>query len=145
MAVPNVKSTHIGRKIERLRELRGIKQDALAGSLGISQQAVSKMEQSEEVDDARLAKVAEILGVSVDAIKQFNEDALVNLINDIHNNTFESSSSAFIYNQFNPIDKLMQVVEHNRKLSEENKNLYERLLESERKRNDLLESLLKGK
>ncbi|HTN20446.1 MAG TPA: helix-turn-helix transcriptional regulator [Pelobium sp.] len=35
---------HIGRKISRIRELRGMKQEALAQELGISQQAVSKLE-----------------------------------------------------------------------------------------------------
>jgi len=35
---------HIGRKISRIRELRGMKQETLASELGISQQAVSKIE-----------------------------------------------------------------------------------------------------
>jgi len=33
---------HIGRKTSRIRELRGMKQEALAAELDISQQAVSK-------------------------------------------------------------------------------------------------------
>ena len=45
---------HIGRKISRIRELRGIKQETLAQELGVSQQAVSKLEQSEAVDDDKL-------------------------------------------------------------------------------------------
>ena len=32
------KTNHIGRKIARIRELRGMKQDALAEALGVSQQ-----------------------------------------------------------------------------------------------------------
>ncbi|MCX2432687.1 helix-turn-helix transcriptional regulator [Pedobacter sp. GR22-10] len=35
---------HIGRKISRIRESHGMKQEALAIELGISQQAVSKLE-----------------------------------------------------------------------------------------------------
>jgi len=45
---------HIGRKISRIRELRGMKQEALAAELGISQQAVSKIEQSADVDGEAL-------------------------------------------------------------------------------------------
>ena len=54
---------HIGRKISRIRELRGMKQETLAQELGVSQQAVSKLEQSEAVDDDKLQLVAEKLGV----------------------------------------------------------------------------------
>lgn len=68
-----VKPQHIGRKISRLRELRGIKQEALAFELGVSQQTVSRIESSETVADEMLEKVGKALGVSVDTIKNFNE------------------------------------------------------------------------
>ena len=42
---------HIGRKIGRIRELRGMKQEALAAELGISQQSISQLEQSERIED----------------------------------------------------------------------------------------------
>ncbi len=58
---------HIGRKISRICELRGMKQEALAAELGISQQAVSKIEQSAEVEEESLNKIAKALGVSVEA------------------------------------------------------------------------------
>lgn len=45
---------HIGRKIGRIRELRGMKQEAIAEALGISQQAISKLENSETVEVLRL-------------------------------------------------------------------------------------------
>jgi len=35
-------TNHIGRKISRIRELRGMKQETLAIELGVSQQTVSK-------------------------------------------------------------------------------------------------------
>lgn len=65
---------HIGRKISRIRELRGMKQEALAQALGLSQQAVSSMENSAEVDEVRLRDVAEALGVSLEAVKNFSEE-----------------------------------------------------------------------
>ncbi|PHR87060.1 MAG: transcriptional regulator, partial [Leeuwenhoekiella sp.] len=37
----STKPNHIGRKIARIRELRGMKQETLAEELGISQQSVS--------------------------------------------------------------------------------------------------------
>lgn len=121
------KSTmHIGRKIGRMRELLGVKQETLAAELGISQQSVSKMEQSEKVDDERLEQVAKILGVETEAIHRFNEESIVNNIN----NTFHDSS---IQNQINPVKEIIE--------------LYERLLQSEREKVAMLEKLLaeKGK
>lgn len=129
-------SMHIGRKITRIRELRGIKQEALARELGMSHQAGSKLEQSEQVDDERLKVVAEKLGVNVEIIKNFNEDAAINLINNIHDNKFDNYSNAMVYQQIlNPIERLLEVME-------ENKKLYERLLQAEKEKNQLLEKML---
>lgn len=119
---------HIGRKISRIREIRGIKQDYLAIELGVSQQTISKIEQSEEVEDSTLEKIAKILGVSPEGIKNFNEESLINNINSSYDNsTFNVNNHC----TFNPLDKLMEVVE-------ENKSLYERLLASEREKIELL-------
>ena len=45
---------HIGRKIERVRRLRGMTQTDLGDLLGVTKQAVSKMEQTEKIDDDKL-------------------------------------------------------------------------------------------
>ena len=66
------KPNHIGRKISRIRELRGMKQEALAAELGMSQQSVSHLEQSESIEDEKLEKVAKALGVT----KEGNEELL---------------------------------------------------------------------
>ncbi|WP_367867581.1 helix-turn-helix domain-containing protein [Pedobacter sp. WC2423] len=121
---------HIGRKISRIREIRGIKQDYLATELGVSQQTISKVEQSEEVEDATLEKIAKVLGVSSEGIKNFNEESLINNINTSYDNsTFNVNNHC----TFNPLDKLMEVVE-------ENKALYERLLQSEREKIELIKN-----
>ena len=57
-------ATHIGRKIERIRRLRGMTQTDLGDLLGITKQAVSKMEQSEKIEDERIKRVADALGVT---------------------------------------------------------------------------------
>lgn len=123
------KEIKIGPKICRLRELRGIKQEALAMALGVSQQTISNMERSEEIEEDLLAQVAEILGVTPDAIRNFDEESVFNIIN----NTFQDSSSN--NNNYlctiNPIDKIIE--------------LYERLLEAEKSKVELLERLLNNK
>jgi transcriptional regulator with XRE-family HTH domain len=135
-----MKPSHIGRKISRIRELRGIKQEALAFELGVSQQSVSRMEQSENVEEETLQKVAKILGVSTEAIKNYNDEAVLNIISNTFNNHDNSATlqgHIIHYSpSFNPIDKLMEVIE-------ENKKLYERLLESERAQNELLKKMIK--
>ena len=50
-----------------------MKQEALAAELGISQQSVSSLEQSEHIEDEKLEKVAKVLGVSKEAIENFSD------------------------------------------------------------------------
>jgi len=121
---------HLGRKISRIRELRGMKQDTLAFEMGLSQQAISKLEQSADIEEATLDKIAKIMGLSSDAIKNFSEDAIFNIIG----NTVTNHDNAALFNyypSFNPIDKLMELVEAN-------KNLYERLLKSEQEKAEII-------
>ncbi|MFH6987565.1 helix-turn-helix domain-containing protein [Flavobacterium collinsii] len=130
------KPNHIGRKISRIRELRDMKQEALAQALGTNQQAVSILENSETIDEDKLIAIAKALGVTVEAIKSFSEEGMINYFN-----TFTNSDNNFNhYNTctFNPLDKLMESVE-------ENKKLYERLLQAEKDKIEYLEKLLKGK
>lgn len=122
-------NNHIGRKIGRIRELRGIKQEVLAAELGVSQQTVSRMEQSETIEDEVLDKVAKVLGVPADAIKNFSEEAMINIIA----NTFTHSTVNGInyFPTFNPIDKIVA-------LYDEKVALLERLLQAEKEKNELL-------
>ena len=130
------KPNHIGRKISRIRELRDMKQEALAQALGISQQTISAIENSETIEEERLIEVAKALGVTVEAIKNFSEEAAINYFNTFN----ESPNNYFGLNNctFNPLDKLMETVE-------ENKKLYERLLKAEQDKIEYLEKLLAGK
>ena len=132
-----MKPAHIGRKISRIRELRGIKQETLAQELGVSQQTVSRIETSESVEEDILAKVAKILGVTTDTIKNFSDEAVFNYFNNFSDNSINQGPiGAHNTCNFNPLDKLMEVME-------ENKKLYERLLESERAQNELLKKMIK--
>ncbi len=125
---------HIGRKISRIRELRGMKQEALAAELGISQQAVSKIEQSAEVEGDALNRIASALGVTSSVIKSFDEEKAIN----IFSNTYNDNSSILGTYNFNPLDKLMDVIEENKKLYSEKVELLERLLQAEKEKNEFL-------
>jgi len=131
------KPNHIGRKISRIRELRDMKQEALAQALGTNQQAISAMENSETIEEERLVEVAKALGVSVEAIKNFSDEAAINYFNTF-NDTKDSNVNFGNHCTFNPLDKLMETVE-------ENKKLYERLLKAEQDKIEYLEKLLKEK
>jgi transcriptional regulator with XRE-family HTH domain len=123
---------HIGRKISKIRELRGMKQETLAAELGISQQAVSKIEQSADVDGEALEKISKILGVPADAIKNFNDDAVLNIISNTFTSQDTSTLNAINFQpSFNPIDKIVEL--YNEKIV-----LLERLLQAEKEKNDLL-------
>ena len=130
------KPNHIGRKISRIRELRGMKQEALAMELGISQQSVSLIEQSETIEDEKLEQVAKVLGVSVEGIKNFSDEAILNIIG----NTYHvDNSSAINYGcTFNPLDK---IIEQSDKIEE----LYKKLLQAEKDKISYLEKLLNKK
>ena len=115
----------IGRKIEAVRRFCGIKQSDLGEALGISKQAVSKIERTEQMDDERLNEIAKALGVSADVIKNFSEQTAINIVSStLHDN----AGSVFYNPAFNPIDKIVE--------------LYERML---KEKNELIEKLLKNK
>ena len=128
---------HIGRKISRIRELRNMKQEALAQALGTNQLAISAMENSETIDEAKLIEVAKALGVSVEGLKNFNEDTVLNIISNSFTSNDSSTINAInVQPTFNPIDKIVE-------LFEENKKLYERLLQAEKEKIAYLEKLIK--
>lgn len=125
------KPKHIGRNISRIRELRGMKQEALAFAIGVSQQTISNIEASENVEEEKLELIAKELGVSVEGIKNFSEDAVLNIIN----NTFNTNDNgvAILKTEsysptFNPLDKVVE--------------LYERLVQAEKDKVAYLEKLL---
>ncbi|HEY2582283.1 MAG TPA: helix-turn-helix transcriptional regulator [Mucilaginibacter sp.] len=135
MSTSTDKPIHQGRNVKRFREMLGMKQEALALVLGDdwSQKRVSLLEAKETLEPELLNQVAKALKVPEDAIKNFDEQAAVtyfNTFNDtsVNHGPFMGSHSTF---NFNPIDKWLEVIE-------ENKKLYERLLESEREKVELL-------
>ncbi len=118
---------HIGQNLQRVRVYLGVKQDALASDLNISQSAISKIEQQEEIEEGLLKQIADALGVSPELIRNFDLERSVYNIN--HNNYREATISEgattyAISQQVNPVDKIVE--------------LYERLLQSEREKIEIL-------
>jgi len=112
--------------------LRGMKQETLAEELGISQQSVSSLEKSETVDDEKLERVAQVLGVTKEGIQNFSEETVLNIISNTFNSNDSSTLNAInIQPSFNPIDKVVE--------------LYERLVQAQQDKVTYLEELLKNK
>ena len=129
---------HIGRNISRIREMKGMKQETLAELLGISQQKMSVIENTEELDDTKLNEIAKVLDVPANAIKEYSDERMINYVNNFYDNSLSNSQGAFSASNctFNPLDKLVEAYE-------ENKKLYERLLQAEKEKTTYLEQLLK--
>jgi transcriptional regulator with XRE-family HTH domain len=136
MTTTTTKPNHIGRKIARIRELRGMKQETLAEELGISQQSVSSIEKSETLEEEKLESVAKILGVTKEGIENFSEESIFNYFNNFSDQSVNQGPiGAHNTCNFNPLDKLVESYE-------ENKKLYERLVQAEKEKVVYLEKLL---
>lgn len=80
---------HLGHKIKKLRELKNFTQSHIASELGITQSAYSKMELGEsEVSYSKLAKIADVLGLSPEEIMTFNEQMIFNVMHNQTGNGF---------------------------------------------------------
>ena len=124
---------HLGRNVQRVREIVGVKQTALAEACGWSQQQMSKLENSEFIDEGTLDIIASQLGVSAEFIKNFREELAIYNIQS--------------YNTFN--DHAINSSQHNKPEIEYNSNdqlvkLLEKFIEEDRKKSDQIEFLTKS-
>lgn len=133
--------THLGENIKSLREIKGMKQDTLAELMGDdwTQKKVSLLEGKEDIDQETLQQVAKALEVPVESIRNYDPKAVINYItNNFHDNSSNNGAvgnGANNHCNFNPLDKLMEALE-------ENKKLYERLLQAEREKVEMMERLV---
>jgi transcriptional regulator with XRE-family HTH domain len=119
---------HHGHNIRRLRDMLGIKQQVIAESINMSQQNFSKLEQKQIIDDVTLEKVAEIMKIPSEVIKNFNEDGVINIISS----TLHDNSGSVMYNPtFNSVEKIVE--------------LYEKLIITKDEQIALLQKMLKEK
>ena len=123
---------HVGRNLQRIRVYLGMKQEALAADLGVNQQVISKIEKQEEIEEGFLKRIAEVLGISEEVIKDFDVEKTIFYINH-HNykdaNISEGATTYAIVQQINPLEKIVE--------------LYERLLKSEQDKIEILKKHMK--
>lgn len=112
---------NIGNKIRELRKQRGITQEQLAESIGISFQAVSKWENNIALPDIALAPVlASYFGVSMDELFDFNLKEVERAIKNI-------TDEAYKYREENPSES-RRILEDGLKKYPENDILLNNLL-----------------
>ncbi|MEN5433609.1 MULTISPECIES: hypothetical protein [Sphingobacterium] len=95
---------------------KGETQAVSADIIGMTQQIVSKMEKKKKISDKQIAKVAEILNTVVEAIKEMDNEGL------IQNNPLSEHADS-INQKKNPTEKIME--------------LYERLIETKTSETDV--------
>jgi len=118
--------SHYGRNIRRLRDMFGIKQDTIAAAMNMTQQNFSCLEQKADIDNDTLEKIAAIMKIPVEVIKNFNEDGVINIISS----TLHDGSGSVIYNpSFNPIDKVVELYDKRLQDKDEQIALLKSLLE----------------
>lgn len=137
------KTIHQGRNVKRLREMLGLKQEGLAYMLGDdwNQQKISLLEQKEEIDDQLLEQIAGQLKVPAEAIRNFDEEMAVFNIQNNYEGSNAGATGVYTNNNnctFNSFEKYMEAIEAN-------KELYERLLQSEKEKNELLQKMVNEK
>ena len=116
----------IGNKIKNIRELKNFTQEYMADKLEISQAAYSKLEKGDlKISQDKLNKIAEILDVNLEDIKDFGNKRILNSYNSIKGNnsniTYSNQDIILIRklyeDKINLLEKLVQ------KQEEEIKNL----------------------
>ena len=130
------KQIHEGRNVKRFREMLGMKQDALAYELGEDwhQKRVSVLEARETIELPLLQRIAQIMHLPVEAFQNFDEEQAINIISNTINN--HDQSAVIQYNPvFNPTEKWLDALE-------ENKKLYERMLQQQQEMIEQLKQLI---
>jgi transcriptional regulator with XRE-family HTH domain len=100
----------------------------VGAGLGITKQAVSKLEQSESIEEERLEQIANVLGVTLDGLKRFNDETVLNNSHNFYDSSSVTHSSINNGYEFtiinNPVEKIIE--------------LYETILKVEREKIEIL-------
>ena len=113
---------HIGKNIGKIRELLGVKQESLAFTLKISQQTISKIEQTPDLRGNTVDRIAAALGISPEMILKYDDELLIDFL--------KMTASKPKKTNGHPPTYLM--------LSEKIIELYERLLSAEKEKTTML-------
>lgn len=85
---------NIGDKIRKVRELKGYKQEYVAGKLGLSVTAYGNIERNESsLSFERLEEIAEVLEVAVQDILNIPEQLNIHSVNNAHQVGFNQNTT----------------------------------------------------
>lgn len=133
-----------GEVVAKLRRMQGIKQDALGKMCPseFSQQRISELESQVVIDEPTLEELADALGVTVEFIKNFNDDNAI--YNIQHNHDFKENAVAHQNHQpvFYESPKLTSLLE---KLVEDDKVKTQAILDLTKVVGELAEEVRKLK
>src|SRR5690606_21299927 len=133
-----------GEVVAKLRRMQGIKQEALGKMCpsNFSQQKISEFESQVVIEEPTLEELAEALGVTVEFIKNFNDDNAI--YNIQHNHDFKEHAVAHQNHQpiFNESPKLTILLE---KLLEDDQTKTQAILDLTKVVSDLAEEVKKLK
>ncbi|MDR1056394.1 MAG: helix-turn-helix domain-containing protein [Prevotellaceae bacterium] len=100
---------HHGRNVQVCREIRGVKQSALAELIGVSTRTMARYESQDILENSILEKISEILNFSIEFMEELNTNSNLKVINvneggklftdssqdkNFESNSTDSSSSA---------------------------------------------------
>ena len=142
----NDEKIHQGCNVRFFRNARNMKQEDFAERIGVKQPAVTRIEKQCIIEEPMLLKCAEVLGISVDILKEFEPNKMFENENYTYhidkvqnsNGTILISKDGTNRNHNYPIEKLME-------LNKKNTELYERLILVEKEKNAMLEKMLNEK
>jgi transcriptional regulator with XRE-family HTH domain len=100
---------HIGKNIAKIRELLGIKQESLALTLKISQQTISKIEQTENLRENTVERIANALGISTSMIYKYSDQLLIDFLKEAISGTDLPKAQASV--QLPVLEKIIELYE----------------------------------
>lgn len=130
------KNTHHGHSIKRYRQSLGIKQEAIASDMGVSQALVSFYEKKKFIENEMLEKFAQVLNISPEILKELEEDPVTAIAAKRAKEESEGDESQAIESQ--QMDLVKQFLE----LTNEKAALYKRILSIENEKAALMKNLL---
>lgn len=114
----------LGHKIKKIRELKDLTQEFMAAKLGLNQSGYSKIESGTiDVSYSKLEKIAAVFGMKVEDIVSFNEQMVFNVMNN------QNGQNGLVINNNTPA-------------SENEKNLYEKQIDTLKEEINYLKSVL---
>lgn len=135
---PQKKRMHNGHAVRQLRVDKRLSQEEFGKLIGMTQPSVCRYEEKEKIEEDILARMAKALKVSVDFIKEMEEDKSLTFY--IENNTFTNSNTDNSTAVANPVESnihitspdksLYTVLEQMQKLYDSGMELYKNSLEA---------------